>query len=533
MDESNLKQNNTSRSQAQSILSSFALSLCNGSSFLGHNLTPDEESALKQIKILTNQDLEKKGESDSWYEILKFEDSFVLDEKTLGAELFLKFKTELNKTKSHTPITNCVKYLTKKAPNATKELLGKENTKLYRHGQKVGEDDLYYAIGEIKDTSGKQKREVLGRGAFGKAQKAVLLNTKKGTFTNVAVKSVKHFKISEEIARYRANLGNSLESDGAIKVLQIIDKESHNHSSKTLSIQELGTQDLQRWTKKGFDAEEIGLAFKMLKRFNTSHLHRDVKEANIIFMKDENGNNIAKLIDLDEAVKTGAEPKLTHIFGTALTMSPEAIKGQLNVKSDVFALGNLLFRYLHTQCNTDCQAPYYNQLRLNPDHSNNLITAYLMPGKVNIMQTQGEVYLNMGKKCAELSVPDTIKDKNVKILLAGLCKMLLVDPNTRPSMAELESDDPDFWNLVTNIEQLKATATLLKTELSRISTDQKEKQEKKEQITGKASETQTSELQRNDEDKELIPEDRLAQAYPRVHNVDRPPGKNVPEEEIL
>ncbi|XP_077790793.1 interleukin-1 receptor-associated kinase 4 isoform X5 [Podarcis muralis] len=76
-----------------------------------------------------------------------------------------------------------------------------------------------------------------------------------------------------------------------------------------------------------------------------NHIHRDVKSANILLTE----NFVAKLSDFGLA---RASVRLTHtiltdrIVGTAAYMAPEALRGEITPKSDIFSFGVVLLEII-------------------------------------------------------------------------------------------------------------------------------------------------------------------------------------------
>jgi serine/threonine-protein kinase len=86
-------------------------------------------------------------------------------------------------------------------------------------------------------------------------------------------------------------------------------------------------------------------------------VHRDLKPENIFLTKDENGDEIGKILDFGLAkfyAPVGADEKTARltregaVFGTPAYMSPEQVKGQGNVdhRADLWALGCMAYECL-------------------------------------------------------------------------------------------------------------------------------------------------------------------------------------------
>ena len=72
-------------------------------------------------------------------------------------------------------------------------------------------------------------------------------------------------------------------------------------------------------------------------------VHRDIKLDNIVVLgeEDENGDYSIKIIDFGTALKVSK--KKNSVAGTRHYMAPEAFKGLLNVKSDIWSAGVILY----------------------------------------------------------------------------------------------------------------------------------------------------------------------------------------------
>lgn len=101
-------------------------------------------------------------------------------------------------------------------------------------------------------------------------------------------------------------------------------------------------------------ARALGYAHKM------GIVHRDIKPGNILLMKDEQGQEVAKVLDfgiakLREAFE-GAKPGMTMtgmVVGTPLYMSPEQFMGkkagEIDGRTDLYSLGVVLYQMV-TAC---------------------------------------------------------------------------------------------------------------------------------------------------------------------------------------
>jgi len=79
-------------------------------------------------------------------------------------------------------------------------------------------------------------------------------------------------------------------------------------------------------------------------------IHRDLTPSNVMLVKDDNGNEIPKIVDFGIAKRQAVDAKLTQtgdIFGTPLYMSPEQCLGnEVDARSDIYSLGCIMYETL-------------------------------------------------------------------------------------------------------------------------------------------------------------------------------------------
>ena len=71
-------------------------------------------------------------------------------------------------------------------------------------------------------------------------------------------------------------------------------------------------------------------------------VHRDIKLENVVVLKKAEKDMSIKIIDFGTAVKITSRGH-SKVAGTRTYMAPEVFKGQLNVKSDIWACGVFLY----------------------------------------------------------------------------------------------------------------------------------------------------------------------------------------------
>jgi len=111
-------------------------------------------------------------------------------------------------------------------------------------------------------------------------------------------------------------------------------------------------------------ARALGVAHKL------GVVHRDIKPANVLIATDEQGQEIAKVLDFGIAklreVAGDAQPGMTMtgmVVGTPLYMSPEQFMGkkaagEIDGRTDIYSLGVVLYQMVTAQLPFDGDTPY-------------------------------------------------------------------------------------------------------------------------------------------------------------------------------
>jgi hypothetical protein len=115
-------------------------------------------------------------------------------------------------------------------------------------------------------------------------------------------------------------------------------------------------------------AREVGQAIGMAHKLGI--VHRDLKPGNIILTTDEQGQEIAKVLDFgiaklrEAAGEERSEMTMTGmVVGTPLYMSPEQFLGkkaggEVDGRTDIYSLGVVLYQMITAQLPFDAETPY-------------------------------------------------------------------------------------------------------------------------------------------------------------------------------
>jgi serine/threonine protein kinase len=115
-------------------------------------------------------------------------------------------------------------------------------------------------------------------------------------------------------------------------------------------------------------ARQVALAIGVAHKFGI--VHRDLKPGNIILATDEQGQEVAKVLDFGIAKLREAagedRPEMTMtgmVVGTPLYMSPEQFMGkkeggEIDGRTDIYALGVVLYQMITAQVPFEAETPY-------------------------------------------------------------------------------------------------------------------------------------------------------------------------------
>ena len=169
--------------------------------------------------------------------------------------------------------------------------------------------------------------------------------------------------------------------------------------------------DLITENKRFSEAEALDIAIMVADALRHAHdkglIHRDVKPKNIILMP----NGIAKLADLGLARavddREAAEAEKGRAFGTPYYISPEQIRGEVNVgpQADIYSLGATLYHMVtggvpfNGKNPTEVMQKHLKEPLNPPDHVNPKLSAFISEViEMMMAKSRKQRY----KSCAEL-----------------------------------------------------------------------------------------------------------------------------------
>ncbi len=193
---------------------------------------------------------------------------------------------------------------------------------------------------------------LLGAGAMGE----VYAGRHRRTQRDVAIKLLHPHLVedAEVLKRFRreAEITGSLGSDNIVEIIDM--DQDHDQPFIVLELLDGSSVD-QAIDAHGPMAwnEVVDLARQVARGLDAAHdagvVHRDLKPGNVIRVRDEDGNYVAKILDFGVSKIHGNATALTQeiaILGTPNFMSPEQAVGiadKVDARTDIFALGGVLY----------------------------------------------------------------------------------------------------------------------------------------------------------------------------------------------
>ena len=170
--------------------------------------------------------------------------------------------------------------------------------------------------------------------------------------------NIKYDPVSLERFRLEAQAASSLSHHNIIAVHDFgVTAESEAYFVMDYLDGESLDELLQRKTKLPWE-RAIGIFKQVADGLGAAHkksiIHRDLKPANVVLIKEDDGSELAKLVDFGIAkllAGAGKEQqnltKTGDVFGSPIYMSPEQCLGKsLDQRSDIYSLGCLMYETL-------------------------------------------------------------------------------------------------------------------------------------------------------------------------------------------
>ncbi|TYI58465.1 hypothetical protein E1A91_D11G360700v1 [Gossypium mustelinum] len=195
----------------------------------------------------------------------------------------------------------------------------------------------------LEDWEGFKKKEVLGRGGFGRQYKGILPSSN----IQITVKRISHDSrqgmrefVAEIATIGRLRHPNLVRLLGYCKrkheLLLVYDYMPNGSLDKFLYYQPNSSLN---WTQRFKIIKDVASAlFYLHQQWVQVIIHRDIKPANVLINSEMNARlgdfGMAKLCDL------GNDPQTSHVAGTLGYMAPELARtGQANTSTDIYAFG--------------------------------------------------------------------------------------------------------------------------------------------------------------------------------------------------
>ena len=321
----------------------------------------------------------------------------------------------------------------------------------YRHaGTLESGEELYYQVdfgNKKRKTMGENlndfKRANIGKGGRSDSVKKGII-VRDGICQQVAIKHIiepeseTKIKLEQEFLATKESTGETLAVIKDTTRKHTNKRKKAQNTTKGILITPLGQQskDIQM---KGFKAEEVYLFFETLKVYKSKGLiHGDLKEENTVIDKTTEKERL-RFIDLETQQNIGS--KLEAKLSTYYIMAPEVFKAMdpkndmegLNFsKVDLWAAGNVLFRFIKSKGNNTGFVPYYNQFS-----SSDL--SEIFKNSTDFVETENEIIGCVTKK-EDLTMP-RIEDADAGLVLNLLINLLKVDPENRIDLTEIMDDN--------------------------------------------------------------------------------------------
>lgn len=321
----------------------------------------------------------------------------------------------------------------------------------YRHaGTLESGEELYYQVdlgNKKRKTMGENlndfKRAIIGKGGRSDSVKKGII-VRDGICQQVAIKhiiepeSVTEGKLSQEFLATKVSTGETLAVIKDTKRKHTNKRKRAEDTTKGVLITPLGEQskDIQM---KGFKAEDVYLFFETLKDYkNKGLIHGDLKEENTVIDKTTEKERL-RFIDLE--TQQNIRSKLEAKVSTYYIMAPEVFKAMdpkndmegLNFsKVDLWAAGNVLFRFIKSKGNNTGFVPYYNQFSSSDLRE-------IFNNSTNFVGTETEISGCVTEK-KDLTMP-SIEDADARLVLNLLINLLKVDPENRIDLTEIMDDN--------------------------------------------------------------------------------------------
>ncbi|MFH2000571.1 MAG: SUMF1/EgtB/PvdO family nonheme iron enzyme [Planctomycetota bacterium] len=197
---------------------------------------------------------------------------------------------------------------------------------------------------------------ILGEGGMSRVFEAI----QKNPLRKVAIKMIREALFSETALRrfeYEGRILAGLRHPGIARVIETGTHQSRSGAIPYLVMEYIpSAQAITEYARHASlsNKERIALFVQVCEAVHYGHgkgvIHRDLKPANIVV--DEGGRvkvidfGVARTMEADESCAAGTCTTVSRLVGTLQYMSPEqceAVSGQLDIRSDVYALGVLLF----------------------------------------------------------------------------------------------------------------------------------------------------------------------------------------------